>query len=144
MLDNTMTAVLSVIQELCGELDVFKILDADDILSKLPEALELTKADLSQTIKDLRDRELVKVKYFTPDEYCLSCSVRAKIEQEKREEEIKVEEALASVKPILSGIKSGRKRATIKFSGFWGAFLGAFLGGAVVFAAYIILDLFVL
>ena len=36
MLDDKMTAVLSVIQEYCEEPDVFKILDADDILSKLP------------------------------------------------------------------------------------------------------------
>jgi hypothetical protein len=139
-----MTAVLSVIQEYCEEPDVFKILDADDILSKLPETLELTKEDLSQVIKDLKDRELIKVKYFTLNEYCLSCSVRAKIEREKREEEIKVEEALATVTPILSGIKGGKKKVAIKSRGFWGAFLGAFLGGVVVFALYVILDLFVL
>ncbi|MDD4839300.1 MAG: hypothetical protein PHE93_01340 [Clostridia bacterium] len=144
MLDTKLTQVLEIIQSFCNEPDAYKILDADDILTKLPSDMEMTKLQLSVAIKELKDRELVKVKYFTLDEYCLSASPRAKIEQEKREEEIKVEAAIASMNPMMTDPKTGKRKKVVAKGGFWGAFFGALFGGGIIMAVYIVVQMFVL
>lgn len=142
---NERTAkVLEIIQDFCVEPDAFKVLDAEDILAKLPENMPMTKEELSNAIKELKDLELVKVKYFTLDEYVLSASPMAKIEQEKRKEEFKVEAAIASgiIAPTVN--HDGKANTEKPKSGFWGGFLGALIGGGIVVAIYILLNLFVL
>lgn len=141
MLEEKQTRVLDAIWEFCKEPDVFKILDADDILSALPAGTKMTKDELSSAIKELKDRELVKVKYFTVNEYCLSASPRAFFVQEKRQDEVKIEEALKS-EPIITNAKSVKKRVK-SLSSFWGAFFGALLGGAIIMIIFAVLQKFV-
>lgn len=71
MLDSDKKAVMSVLRELTGQDDTYKVIEADEILERLPAEIDLDKQKLSVIIRDLRDREYLKVKYFTPDEYCL-------------------------------------------------------------------------
>ena len=61
--------VLEALRKLTGTNDIYKVIEADEIIAELP--YQMTKLQLSATIRDLRDREYIKVKYFTPDEYCL-------------------------------------------------------------------------
>ena len=146
MLNERTAKVLDIIQDFCVEPDAFKVLDAEDILAKLPQEMPMTKTELSNAIKELKERELVKVKYFTLDEYVLSASPRAKIEQEKRQEETKVEAAIASghMSQVTGKEYGKKKKATPSKGSFLGAFLGSLLGGGVIMVIYILLQMFVL
>ena len=67
MVDGEAKLVLDALRKLTGTDGIYKVIEAEEILELLP--VELTKLQLSSAIRDLRDREYIKVKYFTPDEY---------------------------------------------------------------------------
>jgi hypothetical protein len=124
-------SVLEALRKLTGTNDIYKVIEADEIIAELP--YQMTKLQLSATIRDLRDRGLIKVKYFTPDEYCL-LTVKTKetpVVQEKNDAPVEMvpvnQPTKERVKPI-----SSRKM-------FWMAFLGAFLGGGLIMSIAIIL-----
>ena len=68
MLGVESKTVYDILAEIAGDTEVYKIIDADEVLEKLPEGLALTKIQLSAIIRELKDLEYVDIKYFTPDE----------------------------------------------------------------------------
>lgn len=136
MLDTQSKAVYEALKKITGEDDVFKVVEADDIIEGLP--FETNKLQLSAIIRDLRDREYIKVKYFTPDEYCLLTM--------KRVEELAsiAEEITATVeKPATPESKTVTTHG-VSAKVFWLAFLGAMLGGGIVVAIAIVLQIYLL
>ncbi len=71
MLSIESQAIYDILCDITELSEVYKIVDADEINEKLPVGITLTKVQLSQIIRDLKDRDYVDIKYFTPDEYCL-------------------------------------------------------------------------
>ncbi len=142
MTDFEKRAVMTVLRELTGGDDVYKVIEADEILQKLPDGVNMDKQSLGAAIRDLRDRDYIKVKYFTPDEYCLLTL--------KRTEELAhiVEEAalVATKEKAQSDAPAKSKKlsfgANVKL--FFVAFAGAFLGGGIVSAIFAIIQKFAL
>ncbi len=131
MVDGQEKLVLDALRKLTGTDGIYKVIEAEEILELIPD--ELTKLQLSSIIRDLRDREYIKVKYFTPDEYCL-LTVRVVEEVAEYTEEV----AEATVVPSLVEVPQKQKKISSKAAFFTG-FLGAFLGGALVMAIAIII-----
>lgn len=69
--------VLAALVQLTGTGDTFKVLEADEILGRLPEGTVMDKQALGAVIRELRGTGYLDVKYLTPDEYCLLVSPRA-------------------------------------------------------------------
>ncbi len=137
MLDQQSKTVYEALKKLTGEDDIYKIIEAEEILDLLSS--DINKVQLSAVIRDLRDREYIKVKYFTPDEYCLLTV--------KRAEEIAaiVEEVVAVNAPVKKEEKNLKENVTVgvrKSAVFWAAFFGSVLGGALISAIALILQKF--
>lgn len=145
MLNPDSQLVFDALRSLTGDDDVYKIIEADEVLAKLPEDKQFTKVQLSAIIRDLKDRDYINVKYFTPDEYCLLTlkrfdDVQPVVPQKASTKKEKAERVLydtqtdkpAAVKPIKKGIV------------FLMAFLGGLAGSAIVAAVAIVIAKFVL
>ena len=63
MLSIESQAIYDILCDITELSEVYKIVDADEINEKLPVGITLTKVQLSQIIRDLKDRDYV--------EYCL-------------------------------------------------------------------------
>ncbi|MDE7373681.1 MAG: hypothetical protein K2N18_06425 [Clostridia bacterium] len=81
MLSNESQVIYDILCEITEISEVYKIVDADEITERLPANFNLTKVQLSQIIRDLKDRDYVDIKYFTPDEYCLRVIKRIEPEE---------------------------------------------------------------
>ena len=156
MLSAENQAVYEALFGLAGDGEGYKIIDAEEVIEKIPSDMSLTKVQLSQIIRDLKDREYVDIKYFTPDQYCLR--VIKIIEEEPQQVSISVasteaveeqaqSEALPEAKKErkLYGEKksnevSGIRRGTV----FFMSFLGAIFGSGVVAAITAVLLKFVI
>ncbi|MBO5777829.1 MAG: hypothetical protein J6R34_05220 [Clostridia bacterium] len=131
---DEMKIVLEALRKLTGTNDIYMVIEAEEIIAELP--YQMTKLQLSATIRDLRDRGLIKVKYSSPDEYCL-LTVKSKgtsVVQDRKDTAVEVA-PVASVAPVAAQkVKpiSSRKM-------FWMSFLGAFLGGGLIMSIAIIL-----
>ena len=149
MLNPDSKLVYEALRSLVGDDDVYKIIEADEVLEKLPADKQFTKVQLSAIVRDLKDREYIGVKYFTPDEYCLLtykrfedvvaqpvvATTKPAAKKEKAERvlyEAQVEQPEAQAKPVKKGMV------------FFMAFLGGLLGSAVVAAIAIVIVRFVL
>ena len=130
MIDGEAKLVLDALKKLTEVDGVYKVIEAEEIIELLP--VSLTKLQLSSAIRDLRDREYIKVKYFTPDEYCLSTT---RIIEDVAEHADEVT-AVATVAPQTAQV--AQKPVSAK-KAFVSAFLGALLGGGIVMAIAIIL-----
>ena len=146
MLNPDSKLIYDILRSITQGDDVYKIIEADEIFALLPEGKTFTKVQLSSIIRELKDRDYISVKYFTPDEYCLltlsrfdeapvveATVVEAEIEPKEKAERIRYEKK--AEKPAKS-VKSGVV--------FLRAFLGALLGSAVVAAVAMVLQKFVL
>lgn len=146
MLNPDSKLIYDILRSITQGDDVYKIIEADEIFALLPEGKTFTKVQLSSIIRELKDRDYISVKYFTPDEYCLltlsrfdeapvveATVVEAEIEPKEKAERIRYEKK--AEKPAKS-VKSGVV--------FLMAFLGALLGSAVVAAVAMVLQKFVL
>lgn len=139
MLDTQSKAVYEALKKLTGEDDVFKVIEAEEIIEML--TFDMTKVQLSAIIRDLRDREYIKVKYFTPDEYCL-------LTLKKLDELASIAEEIVSTtvekQPVNKTVAGKNATVVVKTARvFWAAFLGALLGGGIVAAIAVILQIFV-
>ena len=123
--------VLEALRRLTGTNDIYKVIEAEEIIAELP--YQMTKLQLSAAIRDLRDREYIKVKYFTPDEYCL-LTVKAKEETAVVETGTVYEATAVTTLP-----KEEKTKPVSDKKAFWMGFLGAFLGGGVVMSIAIVL-----
>ena len=148
MLNPDSKLIYDILRSITQGDDVYKIIEADEIFALLPEGKTFTKVQLSSIIRELKDRDYISVKYFTPDEYCLLTMsrfdetqpvvqaepiVEAVVEGKEKRERIRYEKA--ADKPAKS-LKGGFV--------FLMAFLGALLGSAVITAVAIVLEKFVL
>lgn len=149
MQDNGLKKVVAALIDIAGTDDVFKVVEADEILEKLPAGTALDKQALSVIIRDLKGMGYLEVKYFTPDEYCLLVSRRAQellapAEEQPREEESAASPVLASSAPAA---KSAPRREKAPKHAFFGvllaAFLGGIIGGAVVTIIAVLVQKFV-
>ena len=149
MLNPDSKLIYDILRSLTGDDDVYKIIEADEVVAKLPEGKEFTKVQLSQIIRELKDREYINVKYFTPDEYCLLTTNRF-------DDNVPVATAVAvelepeqAVKVKGERVPYGKKKAEAQVGSvkkgivFLMAFWGALLGSAVVAAIAIVLEKFV-
>ncbi len=128
--------VLEALRKLTGTNDIYKVIEAEEIIAELP--YQMSKLQLSATIRDLRDREYIKVKYFTPDEYCL-LTVKTKEDTLVQETE-EIHETTAVATTVARAEKAPKPVSSKKafLMGFLGAFLG---GGAVMSIAIVLLEL---
>ena len=123
--------VLEALRKLTGTNDIYKVIEADEIIAELP--YQMTKLQLSATIRDLRDREYIKVKYFTPDEYCL-LTVKT-----KEEAVVTTSDEVYEATAVTTVQKAEKSSAVSSKKAFWMGFLGAFLGGGVIMSIAIVL-----
>lgn len=112
--------------------EVYKIVDADEITERLPVNFSLTKVQLSQIIRDLKDRDYVDIKYFTPDEYCLRVIKRIEPEMQSSPDNVAgggVETAAAqsSARDRQTTVSDGRsaRPGLVLFMSFLGGVLGS-------------------
>ncbi len=138
--------VYDILCALTGDTEVYKIIDADEVIEKLPAEVRLSKIQLSQIIRDLKDREYIDVKYFTPDEYCLQIVRRVEVPAQQ------VQQAAPAAAVKEQRVPYGEKKqkeeakapAVRKGAVFLMAFLGSLLGSAIIAAVAVILIKFVL
>lgn len=135
--------VYEILREITGDDDIFKIIEADEVLQKLPAKTVLTKVQLSAIIRDLKDEDYITVKYFTPDEYCLLTKKRitesapAPVQPEAQdaavaEGDVKARLSYDSKKKKTDAAVKTIKSATVFFMSFLGALLGSGIVAAIV------------
>ena len=134
MLEGQSKVIYDVLKKLTGEDDVFKIIEAEEIIEKLPA--EISKVQLASIIRDLKDRNYISVKYFTPDEYCL---LTLNYIEENEKAEIVSDDAKPTVQNAVVVQPKTKNGKVFLFS-----FLGALLGSAVVSAIAIVIIKFAL
>lgn len=148
MLSIESKAIYDILSEITGNSEVYKIVDADEINDRLPENITLTKVQLSQIIRDLKDRDYVDIKYFTPDEYCLR--IIKHIEQEESDSAESESAPTSAAEPDAD--ENGRQLYGPRKSGgnarpglvLFMSFLGGVLGSGFVAAITAILLKFVI
>lgn len=143
MLDKQATSVLNIINSISD--GSYKIVDADEIISKLGESEKASKIELVGIMRTLVDYELVKVKYSTLDEYCLAALPKARIVEDKvriGEDNAKIIEdtnptipdvALSheAVPKVTSSVDYGFIKKAVKKAAFYGAFFGGIIVGII-------------
>lgn len=145
MPDKEYSNVAAALRALTGTDGVYKVIEADEIIEKLPVDARPDKQKLSTIIRDLRDMNYIEVKYLTPDEYCLLTSRRldelfAPAEEEKPAP-VQTAPAATAKEPAPVRLK---ERASVGVKLFLIAFAGSMLGGMIVAALAIILQKFAL
>ena len=132
MQDNGLKKVVAALIDIAGTDDVFKVVEADEILEKLPAGTTLDKQALSVIIRDLKGMGYLEVKYFTPDEYCLLVSRRAQELLVPETEQTRKEEGASSPATVSApAAKSAPRREKAPKHAFFGVLLAAFLGGII-------------
>ncbi|MDR2635109.1 MAG: hypothetical protein LBC13_03895 [Clostridiales bacterium] len=145
MLNQRAQEVLNYIRSISRD-GAYKVIDAGDIMDTLSETVTL--AELSQTVKDLQERDYVLVKYATLNDYCVAPSNKAIIEEEKQiaaAKKVIAETAAVAVKPfedalnpdaVISPAPFNVKKTVVK-----AAFFGALMGSGVTGIIHIIIAL---
>ena len=161
MLDNEKKIVCKALMELCGSDGMFKVVEAEEIMERMPEVY-MTKVQLSSIIRDLKERSFIKVKYFTPDEYCIQVLpiIEKEFEAPKQDlppilameqgevpqvEEVDTKANVVSEATLVNPTKTESPVASkgLVKKIFLAALLGSFLGGAVIAAIAIVIQKFV-
>lgn len=136
MLNLECQTVYDVIRSIAGENDVYKIVEADEIIDRMPKEIALTKVQLSAIIRELKDREYITVKYFTPDEYCLLVIKRIDERAKLQQAEVVAPEQPAEEQKEKKGKKKSSDDKPAKVAGkvmtFFAALLGSFIGSGIV------------
>ena len=135
MQDNGLKKVVAALIDIAGTDDVFKVVEADEILERMPADAALDKQALSVIIRDLKGMGYLEVKYFTPDEYCLLVSRRAQELLAPEEEEAPAAPSLPSSAPAPAAQPAARREKLSKRAAFGvmlAAFVGGIVGGAIV------------
>ena len=149
MQDNGHRMVAAALIALAGTDDVYKVVEADEILGRLPEGTVMDKQALGAVIRELRGTGYLDVKYLTPDEYCLLVSPRAEEAlRPLREEEPRSADTPQTPVPHRNE-ETVRKKAREYDAKtapklFAIALAGSMLGGMIVAALAIILQKFAL
>lgn len=139
MLDKLNSAVLNVINTISD--GTFKVVDADEIIEKLNLEEKPTKLKLSGAIKNLAERDLIKVKSASLDMYCLASTPKARITEEITvapvAEQVPVAGGKAPIakvptKGIAPSVDFKLLRRAIYRAALFGSIFGGAIGGAIV------------
>lgn len=132
MLSLQHQTVYDIIRSIAVDHDVYKVIEADEIISSLPQGLKISRVELSQIIRDLKDSNYLDVKYFTPDEYCLL--VRKLIEdvQKNTPQQEVIKSSQRTLYSEQSKKEPNEKKSFSLASIFFLSFLGAFLASGIV------------
>lgn len=161
MLDTEKKVVCRALIELCKTDGVFRVVEAEEIMNIMPDVY-VTKAQLSSIIRDLKERNYIRVKYFTPDEYCIQVLPIVEKEFEEEKPAILPIEALEQgqtdvvagehIDPVVeteATIVSTTKQTNtekvpskITLKVFLAALFGSMLGGGIIAAVAILLQKF--
>lgn len=144
MLNLECQTVYDIIRRIAEVDDVYKVVEADEIIAKLPQGLSLSKIQLSAIIRELKDRDYISVKYFTPDEYCLLVIKRID-ERAKQQGQLVVDAEEDKPKErALYGENKEKKATSVVSKGalFFAAFMGSFIGSAIVAVIAVIVTKF--
>lgn len=143
MLSLQHQTVYDIIRSIAVDHDVYKVIEADEIISSLPQGLKISRVELSQIIRDLKDSNYLDVKYFTPDEYCLL--VRKLIEDVQKN--TPQQEVTKSSQRTLYSEQSKKepkeKKSFSLASIFFLSFLGAFLASGIVATVAVLIIKFI-
>lgn len=134
MLNLECQTVYDAIRTLTGNDDVYKVVEAEEIIARLPQEVVLSKVQLSAIIRELKEREYIIVKYFTPDEYCLMANKR--IEEKLKQERIATqeEEAPRAVTRVEKKPKEKVTKPVSKSALFFASLLGSLVGSGIIAA----------
>lgn len=141
MLDKEYGLIAAALRELTGIDGVYKVIEADEILEKLPAGSRPDKQRLSTMIRDLRDMNYLEVKYLTPDEYCLLTSRHLEELITPPQQDMPTEPPAAAA-PVRREEPAPKERPKFGAKLFLIAFTGSMLGGMIVAALAIILQKF--
>lgn len=146
MLDKEYGFVAAALRDLTGTDGVYKVIEADEIIEKLPGDARPDKQRLSTIIRDLRDMNYIEVKYLTPDEYCLQTSRRIEELFVPAEEPKAVATTATPAATATQSVETVRKKEHTKIGAklFAIAFAGSMVGGMIIAALAIILQKFAL
>ncbi len=141
MLSLECQTVYDLIRQIAGEEEVYKIIEADEILERIPKAIPLSKIQLSAIIRELKDREYILVKYFTPDEYCLSVVKRLEEVPKTAAQAPAVEEEKPQERTLYQNkqIKAKPEKTVSKGVLFFMSLLGSLVGSAIVAVVTVLL-----
>lgn len=141
MLSLECQTVYDLIRQIAGEEEVYKIIEADEILERIPKAIPLSKIQLSAIIRELKDREYILVKYFTPDEYCLSVVKRLEEAPKPAAQAPAVEEEKPQERTLYQNkqIKAKSEKTVGKGVLFLMSLLGSLVGSAIVAVVTVLL-----
>lgn len=142
MLTLECQTVYDIISSIAGEEEVYKIIEADEITSRLPAGVKLDKIKLASIIRELKDRGYILVKYFTPDEYCLALVKR--LENPKQQVQQEVENEVESVPVAVVNPTTKTRSGASKVGAFFAALFGSILGSGIVAVVTILIYKFVL
>lgn len=143
MLNLECQTVYDIIRALAGEDDVYKIIEAEEILERVPKEISLSKVQLSAIIRELKEREYITVKYFTPDEYCLL--VIKRIDERAKQQGAILDEEKPQ-EQTLSDAKSGKPqkiKSVSKGVVFLMSLLGSLIGSGIVAVVTVLIIKFV-
>lgn len=146
MLSLECQTVYDIIRAIAGEEEVYKVVEADEISMRLPSALVLDKVKLASIIRELKDRGYIFVKYFTPDEYCLSVVKRIenKTVAVPAQEQTSAKEQAGQVVVPQKTEKQKSGVVVSKVGAFFSALLGSLIGSAIVAIVTVLIVKFVL
>lgn len=144
MLSLEHQTVYDIIRDVAGEEEVYKVIEADEVLERMPKAIPMSKVQLSSIIRDLRDMEYLNVKYFTTDEYCMLVTKRIEDITKRSQKTNDVEETTAPA--VSAEEKRTEKRSVKQASGakvFFVSFLGSFFAGIIVAVIAVIISKYI-
>lgn len=142
MLTLESQTVYDAIRSIAGEEEVYKVVEADEILTRLPSTLSFDKVKLASIIRELKDRGYILVKYFTPDEYCLALVKKLEDDPSQAQNESGQQQENNVYVPA-QVIKRGGGSAS-KAGAFFSALIGSILGSAIVAVITVLIVKFVL
>lgn len=145
MLSLEHQTVYDIIRDVAGEEDVYKVIEADEILERMPRAIPMSKVQLSAIIRDLRDMEYLNVKYFTTDEYCMLVAKRIEDLTSKRGQQKPDGEEAQTVATAVDDKKADKVRGR-QLSGakvFFTSFFGSLLAGIIVAVIAVIISKYI-
>ncbi len=133
MLNLECQTVYDIIRAIAETDDVYKIVEAEEIIARLPQGVSLSKVQLSAVIRELKERAYIVVKYFTPDEYCLMVVKRIEEPVKQQEDERQDEKTVAHKERAVDDKKKGKQAKPVsKVALFFTALIGSALGSAII------------
>lgn len=144
MLTLECQTVYDAICSLAGEEEVYKVVEADEIFSRVPSGFSFDKVKLAAIIRELKDRGYILVKYFTPDEYCLAVVKRLEEHTEQAQPQPDIAPGVGQVAVPVAPQRQKSSSGASKVGAFFAALFGSIIGSAIVAVVTVLIVHFVL